>query len=416
MTLEPLPYVRYWARAVGNLDIVAAKVILSTAYLLVTYPRAAPAPPAAYREALEGLLRDLGARIPTPGDRPLDFPADLNWELPSAGKRGKASVPMQPMAGKTGLSNPPWFEDDKAVFSTDSFAYLLKKKFADRCPISGEVTEWKIMEVTDKHGPLTARIQRLTNKGCVGQWRGPFYIRDIALNHWLYLEYMKEPGAALPTVLASVSLQQLHFGPTSKASKRKAQSPPDQSSPKSASSKQGTLEAWKRPAPSVPPITVLRTGEVEEDRAAPLAILTAPASPPTGEWFEEEGRAFRLEDFNYLVGLQLSDVNRRTGATEVWVVKDIRVVSNCLVARRQRVENRRTHGPWLGPFHVRDIAVNHWLSSVRGEASLAFAPQEVDLKRLGKDPFSCPGGTGSIGAAGDWHQTAERVGSESARV
>ena len=87
-----------------------------------------------------------------------------------------------------------------------------------------------------------------------------------------------------------------------------------------------------------------------------------------------------MQDFNYLVGQQLSDVNRRTGATEVWVVKDIRVVSNCLVARRQRVENRRTQGPWLGPFHVRDIAVNHWLSSVRGEASLAFAPQEADLK------------------------------------
>ena len=43
------------------------------------------------------------------------------------------------------------------------------------------------MEITDKHGPLTARIQKLTNKGCVGQWKGPFYIRDIALNHWLYL-------------------------------------------------------------------------------------------------------------------------------------------------------------------------------------------------------------------------------------
>ena len=94
-----------------------------------------------------------------------------------------------------------------------------------------------------------------------------------------------------------------------------------------------------------------------------------------------------MQDFNYLVGQQLSDVNRRTGATEVWVVKDIRVVSNCLVARRQRVENRRTHGPWLGPFHVRDIAVNHWLSTVRGEAFLAFAPQEVNLKKLGKGPL-----------------------------
>ena len=138
----------------------------------------------------------------------------------------------------------------------------------------------------------------------------------------------------------------------------------------------------------MPPSTLaLRTDEVEADKASLLAILTAPASPPTGQWFEEEGRDFRLEDFNYLVGLQLSDVNRRTGATEVWVVKDIRVVSNCLVARRQRVENRRTQGPWLGPFHVRDIAVNHWLSSVRSETSLAFAPQEVDLKRPGKGPL-----------------------------
>ena len=194
MALEPLPYAKYWARAVGNLDIAAAKTILSTAYLLVTYPRAAPVPPASYREALEGLLRDLGARIPTPGDRPQDFPADLTWELPSSGKRGKSSETTQPLARKTGLPNPPLFEDDKAVFSTESFAYLHKKKFADRCPVSGVVTEWKIMEITDKHGPLTARIQKLTNKGCVGHWKGPFYIRDIALNHWLYLEYMKEPA------------------------------------------------------------------------------------------------------------------------------------------------------------------------------------------------------------------------------
>ena len=74
------------------------------------------------------------------------------------------------MARKTGLLNPPWFEDDNAVFSVEAFSYLLKKKFADRSPDSGEVTEWKIMEVTAEHGPLTTRIQKLTCKGCVGKW------------------------------------------------------------------------------------------------------------------------------------------------------------------------------------------------------------------------------------------------------
>ena len=62
------------------------------------------------------------------------------------------------MARKTGLPNPPWFEDDNAVFSMEAFLYFLKKKFADRNLASSEVTEWKIMEVSDKHGPLTARI------------------------------------------------------------------------------------------------------------------------------------------------------------------------------------------------------------------------------------------------------------------
>ena len=80
----------------------------------------------------------------------------------------------------------------------------------------------------------------------------------------------------------------------------------------------------------------------------------------------------------------MSDVNRRTGAAEEWVVKDIRVLNNYLVARRQRMLGARGNGPWLGPYHVRDLAVNHWLSSTRGEMALAFAPQEADLKKLGK--------------------------------
>ena len=115
-----------------------------------------------------------------------------------------------------------------------------------------------------------------------------------------------------------------------------------------------------------------------------LAILTAPASPPSGQWFEDERRTFFLLDFAYLVGLEMSDVNRRTGAAEVWVVKDVRVLNNYLVARRQRMLGARGNGPWLGPYHVRDIATNHWLSFTRGETALAFAPQEADLRKLGK--------------------------------
>ena len=91
------------------------------------------------------------------------------------------------MARKTGLPNPPWFKDDNALFSADAFLYLKSKKFADRNPEIGELMEWKVVEVTDRYGPLTARIQMITSKGCVRQWKGPFYIRDIALNHWLYI-------------------------------------------------------------------------------------------------------------------------------------------------------------------------------------------------------------------------------------
>ena len=156
----------------------------------------------------------------------------------------------QPLARKSGLSNPPWFEDDNAVFSVDAFSYLRMKKFADRNSDTGEVTEWKVMEVSDKYGPLTARFQTLTGKGCVGRWRGPFYIRDIALNHWLYIEYMKSSGIPFPEVHAPIPLQQLHFPPKPKSTKRKAPSSPDQTSSKSTSSRQGTLEARKRPVPA----------------------------------------------------------------------------------------------------------------------------------------------------------------------
>ena len=115
-----------------------------------------------------------------------------------------------------------------------------------------------------------------------------------------------------------------------------------------------------------------------------LAILTAPASPPSGQWFEDEGRTFSLQDFAYLVGQQMSDVNRRTGATEVWLVKDVQVLENYLVAQRQRMTGARGSGPWLGPYHVRDIAVNHWLSSTLGKTALAVAPLKADLKKPDK--------------------------------
>ena len=109
-----------------------------------------------------------------------------------------------------------------------------------------------------------------------------------------------------------------------------------------------------------------------------LAILTAPASPPSGQWFEDEGRTFSLLDFAYLVGKEMSDVNRRTGASERWLVKDV------WMARRMRLTGTRVIGPWLGPYHARAIAVNHWMSSTCGEKALAFMPKEVDLTKLGK--------------------------------
>ena len=131
------------------------------------------------------------------------------------------------------------------------------------------------------------------------------------------------------------------------------------------------MEAWKRPALAAPIVTMeVEQGRVEVEaggESTTIAILTASADPPTGQWFEEEGRAFSSQEFEYLVGQQMSDVNRRTGTTEVWLVQDVRVVNNYLVARRRRLEKSRTQGPWQGPYHVRDIAVNHWLSSVRGQ-------------------------------------------------
>ena len=69
------------------------------------------------------------------------------------------------MTRKSGAPDPPWFEDDKAVFTLECFMYLLKKKSADHNQTTGQTTEWKVVEVSDRLGVITARIQRLTQRG-----------------------------------------------------------------------------------------------------------------------------------------------------------------------------------------------------------------------------------------------------------
>ena len=107
------------------------------------------------------------------------------------------------------------------------------------------------------------------------------------------------------------------------------------------------MEAWKRSAVPTDTAEVVQGAMEVEAGVMPtvLAILTAPASPPSGKWFEDDGRTFSLLDFAYLVGQELSDVNRRTGAAELWVVKDVRVLNNYLAARRQRILGARANGP-----------------------------------------------------------------------
>ena len=98
MEREPPPYARYWALAVADLDPLMTKFVLSTAFLLVTCHKAAPTPLTAYRALLEGLLRDLGAPTPTPGDRPRDYPKVLDWALPAWGQVLRTGAVSQPLA------------------------------------------------------------------------------------------------------------------------------------------------------------------------------------------------------------------------------------------------------------------------------------------------------------------------------
>ena len=50
MELDSPPYARDWEQMVAELDPPVVKHILTIAYLLVTYPNAAPVPPPSYRE------------------------------------------------------------------------------------------------------------------------------------------------------------------------------------------------------------------------------------------------------------------------------------------------------------------------------------------------------------------------------
>ena len=359
----------------AGLDPPLATCILSTAYLQAAYPAATPSTPPSYRELFKGLLLDLGGPIPTPGGRLPDFPEELDWTLPTRRLLLRTAVVGQPMARTSGLPKTHWLEDGSATFYLPAFLFSVKRKFADRNPVTGEVMEWKIVEVPDKFGPLTARIQKLTNRGCVRPWRGPFYIRDIALNHWLCLEFMKSSSLPPLEVHDPIPLQQLRFPPNPKPFQRKALTSPESNSPRSSSSKQGILEAWKRPAvvalttpagtvfgglveralPSTPEainhMTTQPAGvevRMKLGRTRVRTILLAPASPLTGQWFEDDERIYSLQEFTYLVGRQVSDVNRRLGATEVWVIKDVRVVHDLLVARRQRLTGNWLSGPWRG--------------------------------------------------------------------
>ena len=116
----------------------------------------------------KGFLLELGGPFSAPGARLHDFSEDLDWTPPTRGQVLRTAMVSQPMARTSGPPNPPWFEDESATLSLAAFSFLLKKKFAHRNPVTGEVTEWKVVEVTDEFGPLTARTQKLTSRGCVG--------------------------------------------------------------------------------------------------------------------------------------------------------------------------------------------------------------------------------------------------------
>ena len=73
--LDTPPYRQYWKLIIDDID-------LANAYLLVTYPPAAPAPDTAFGALYAELLDGLGAQPPVPGSGLLDFLASLDWTLP----------------------------------------------------------------------------------------------------------------------------------------------------------------------------------------------------------------------------------------------------------------------------------------------------------------------------------------------
>ena len=91
----------------AELEPPEAKIILTTDFLLVTYPAAAPAPQASYQELFEELLLDLGGQVPAPGARLQDFPRDLDWILPARGRALRTTSISQPMARASKLPSPP---------------------------------------------------------------------------------------------------------------------------------------------------------------------------------------------------------------------------------------------------------------------------------------------------------------------
>ena len=122
-------------------------------------------------------------------------------------------------------------------------------------------------------------------------------------------------------------------------------------------------------------------------------VAHGPTSPPTTSvWFDDDTKAYFLENFVYLLKQQMSNVNRHSEITEVWVNVGIREVQGFLMARRRRVSAGSHKGPWRWPYHARNVAVDHWLSAHRYFPP-PFAPMEVDFKQLaseGSDLSSLP--------------------------
>ena len=82
----------------------------------------------------------------------------------------------------------------------------------------------------------------------------------------------------------------------------------------------------------------------------------------------------------YLLYQPMSGVNSHSEIAEDWVIVDLREVQGFLVIGRPSISAGGLKGPWWGPYHARDMAINNWLSkpwsSVSpGRANLALRLQ-----------------------------------------